>query len=391
MMKKKLYADYILMQLLYFVLMGTLISYGSYALLQLGYSASMAGIIMAIGSLLSAILQPIAANISDNSKRFSLFNVCIIISIICVLLSTATFVQRSASLLMTLSFIGITGTFTVLEPLINTVPAILKNNGIELNYGVGRAVGSLGYALANALLGILTGKFPYYVVFLCAIIASILLLLINIKANKDFLTISTVVEKQEEKESISYSQFLKRHKSFVVLMLCTTGIYLGFTMTDNMMILVVNNVGGNSSDLGMIMAFKACLEVPVIFFYDKLEKLSSPEKLLKVAAISFVLKAAILCFAKSVSMIYVAQLVQLSSLSLEIPAMVSYITKIMDKKEAVRGQALYITGITVASVLSSLVSGIISDIFSTNMMLIVAFSITTASVIAYLLVIDKTK
>lgn len=389
-MKKKLYFDYILMQLLYFVLMGVLVSYGSYALMQLGYSASLTGIIMALGSLLSAVLQPIAASVCDNSKRFSLFNVCIFISIICVLLSTVTFVQKSASLIMTLSFIGISGVFTVLEPLINTVPAILKNNGIVVNYGVGRAVGSLGYALANAALGVLTGIYPYHIVFLCAIIASVLLLIINTKANRDFLTIPKKVD-SSEKEKISYSQFLKRHKSFAILMVCTTGIYLGFTMSDNMMILVVNNAGGNSSDLGMIMAFKACLEVPVIFFYDRLEKLASPEKLLKIAAISFVLKGGLLCLAKSIPMIYVAQLFQLSSLSLEIPAMVAYITKIMDKKEAVRGQALYIMGVTVASVLSSLISGTIADLFSTSVMLLVAFALTAVSTIAYLIIIDKTK
>ena len=390
-MKKKLYIDYILMQLLYFVLMGIMCSYSSYALMNLGYSASFVGLIMALGSLLSALLQPIAASICDNSKKYSLFDVCVLIGIICSLLSIVTFVQKSASLIIIITIVGIAGTYTVLEPLINTVPAILKNNGIEVNYGVGRAAGSLGYALSNAVLGVLTGIYSYRVVFLCILIASILLFVVNLKANKDFLSIPKDIEKKTDKEEISYSQFLKRHKSFIVLMICTTGIYLGYTMSDNMMILAVTNVGGDSSDLGMIMAFKACLEVPVIFFYDKLEKLATPEKLLKIASISFIAKALLLYLAKSVTMIYIAQLFQLTSLSLEIPSMVSYITKIMDEKEAVRGQALYIMGVTIASVLSSLISGTISDIFSTSTMLLVALSITGISAIMHIIFIDKTK
>lgn len=390
-MKKKLYIDYILMQLLYFILLGILISYGSYALLKLGYSASITGIIMALGSLLSAILQPIAANISDNSKRFSLFNICVIISASCIILSIIMLPQKSASLIMTLSFIGISGIATVLEPLVNTVPTILNNSGIQLNYGVGRAVGSLGYAFANAVLGILTGKYSFRVVFLSSLIASVLSLVVNVKANKDFLSIPSKVNKQDNENEITYSQFLKRHKSFLLLMICTTGIYLGFTMSDNMMILVVENAGGNGSDLGMIMAFKACLEVPVIFFYDRLEKLASPEKLLKIAALSFLIKSGLLCLAKSITMVYAVQLFQLTSLSLEIPAMVSYANSIMDKKEAVRGQALFIMGVTIASVISSLISGVISDLFSTTMMLFVAFVVTLISTIFFIIIIDKTK
>lgn len=391
-MKNKLYLDYILMQLLFFVLMGVLMSYGSVALLALGYSASEIGFIMAISSLLSALLQPFVANLSDNSNKLSLFNICVIVSIISVILSTLSYVQNNSSLIMTVVFTGLLAIYSIIEPLINTIPSILENNGIKINFGVGRAIGSFGYALANGVLGILTTKFDYPIIFVSTIVSSILLLLIAIKTNKDSQVLPSIHKIKDKSETITYKQFLSNHKSFLLFMLCVGGIFFGYCLDENQMIYIVTNLGGTSSDLGLTLAYKACLEVPVIFFYDRIEKLiGSPEKVLKIAGVAFAIKLGLFCTAKSVAMLYVCQTFQLFSLSLIVPAVVSYTNKICSANEATRGQALFITIRTISAVISSLIGGVIIDALSVEIMLLIAFISTTISAICLLIYLNKKK
>ena len=387
-MEKRLFTDYVLLQLLFFILMGTFCGYGSYLLIQFGFSTSVTGIIMSVGFIASALIQPIFASIVDNSKESALFNVCAFISMSVLILSVLAYTQIMANIMLALMYICLNALYSCFEPLLNSIPIILANNGYRINYGVGRAVGSLGYASATAMLGLLTAKLPYKVILLVAITTCIILTVVCLAASKNFSSIKTQVNTPRQ-DTISSSQFLSRHRSFLLLMLLTIGIYYSFTMVDNMMYLVVENVGGTSKQQGLIMSFKAILEIPIIFFYDRIEKRFSAKTLLKVAAISFVIKSLLYYISADITLIWIAQLTQLTSLALEIPAMVSYINSIMDKKELVRGQALFVMSITIASVLSGFSSGIIIDNYSVKTMLLICLIVSTVSAIAYPFVIDK--
>lgn len=387
-MEKRLFTDYVLLQLLFFILMGTFCGYGSYLLIQFGFSTSVTGIIMSVGFIASALIQPIFASIVDNSKESALFNVCAFISMSVLILSVLAYTQIKANIMLALMYICLNALYSCFEPLLNSIPIILANNGYRINYGVGRAVGSLGYASATAMLGLLTAKLPYKVILLVAITTCIILTVVCLAASKNFSSIKTQVNTPRQ-DTISSSQFLSRHRSFLLLMLLTIGIYYSFTMVDNMMYLVVENVGGTSKQQGLIMSFKAILEIPIIFFYDRIEKRFSAKTLLKVAAISFVIKSLLYYISADITLIWIAQLTQLTSLALEIPAMVSYINSIMDKKELVRGQALFVMSITIASVLSGFSSGIIIDNYSVKTMLLICLIVSTVSAIAYPFVIDK--
>lgn len=387
-MKNKFFINYILLQFLFFIIMGVFCGYGSYLLINFGFSTTATGIIMSVGSICSAIIQPIFASLVDNSKKYTLFDACTFISALLIILSILGYMQINAGIIIILIYIGITATYNCFESLINSVPIVLANNGYQINYGIGRATGSLGYAVATAVLGLLTANFSFKIILIVSILTSILLLIVSLVSAKNFASINSKTEKQE---TISYTEFLKRHKSFLLLMLLTICIYFSFTMVDNRMDIIVGSVGGTSKQQGLIMSFKAMLEIPIIFFYKKIEDKFSAKTLLKVAAFSFALKSFLYYISTDITLIWITQLTQITSIALEIPAMVSFINSLMDKKELVRGQALFVMSISIASVLSSFFSGIIIENFSIKTMLLICFIVSTISSLIFPFVIDRIK
>jgi PPP family 3-phenylpropionic acid transporter len=90
-------------------------------------------------------------------------------------------------------------------------------------------------------------------------------------------------------------------------------------------------------------------------------------------------------------MIYFAQLFQLISFGLFLPVMVMFINEVMSKGEAVRGQAFFTMMSTVASIIGSLIGGVILDISGAKMLTLIATIITAAGTVILIMSIDKVK
>ncbi|MDE8735397.1 MFS transporter, partial [Eubacteriales bacterium DFI.9.88] len=89
-----------------------------------------------------------------------------------------------------------------------------------------------------------------------------------------------------------------------------------------------------------------------------------------------------ICYlAGSVAMIFVAQFFQLVSFALFLPAMVHFIDEVMSKGEAVKGQALFTTIITITTVFSSLIGGMIIDASGAKMLTMVSTLATAAGAV----------
>lgn len=117
---------------------------------------------------------------------------------------------------------------------------------------------------------------------------------------------------------------------------------------------------------------------------------SSPgELLLKVASVGFAVKIAMCYIATSVTMVYIAQFFQLISFGLFLPAMVNFIDEIMSKGEAVKGQAFFTTMVTVTSMISSLIGGVILDLSGAKMLTLVATVATALGALIIIASVDR--
>ena len=81
------------------------------------------------------------------------------------------------------------------------------------------------------------------------------------------------------------------------------------------------------------------MAAPAIFFYNKIRKLSSDTNLLKVAAVSFLIKAVGFYFAGNIATVYLLEFLQISSYALLAPAQVYYAKEKVNVNDMIKGQA----------------------------------------------------
>ena len=123
--------------------------------------------------------------------------------------------------------------------------------------------------------------------------------------------------------------------------------------------------------------------------FTRLKRRFSCQLLLKVAAAGFTVKIAMCWLAGSVAMLYAAQAFQLVSFALFLPGMVYFTGENMSPGEAVRGQALFTTMITVTTIFSSLLGGWILDVSGAKMLTFIATLATAAGAVIVFAVVDR--
>lgn len=395
----------------YWMYYGVACSFASAFLLARGYSNAEIGLILAVGNILAVFLQPLIADLADRSKKLSLIGVTQLSAVLLMILTLLLFVMKQKSAALWVVYVLIMAWMTSLQPLFNSLTFKLEETGVHINFGACRSVGSLAYAVLCGFLGTLVEAKGVDVLPLSGEIVLVMLLasLAAVKMQFDRMMkeknkAGTVTDTkdgrlpaaehsdiEEAEEEINLSLFVKRNKLFVILNLAVIGVFFSNSILNNFMLQVVEGVGGTSEDMGRIFSVMAFLEIPALFFFDNIRKRFSCQLMLKFAAICFTLKILLIYLAESVTMIYVAHLLQTFSFGLFLPAMVSFIGEVMAKGEAVKGQALYTVMTTVAATLASVLGGIMLDASGPGFMLLVSTVATGLGALVLVLIVDRIK
>ena len=392
----------------YWMYYGVAGSFASAFLLARGYSNAEIGIILAVGNILAVFLQPLIADLADRSKKLSLIGVTQLSAVLLMVLTGLLFVMKQKSAALWVVYMFIMAWMTTLQPLFNSLAFKLEETGVHINFGACRSVGSLAYAVLCAFLGTLVEAKGVGVLPLSGEIVLLMLLaslwvtktqfdrMVGEKTGKQAVSVlgecgHVPVADAEEAEEINLALFVKRNKLFVVLNLAVIGVFFSNSILNNFMLQVVEGVGGTSEDMGRIFSVMAFLEIPALFFFDKIKERFSCQLILKFAAICFTLKVLLIYLAGSVTMIYVAHLLQTFSFGLFLPAMVSFIGEVMAKGEAVKGQALYTVMTTASSMLASVLGGIMLDVSGPGFMLLVSTIVTGLGALVLVLIVDRIK
>ena len=405
-MEKRLNVSYAGIQATYWMVYAVVGSFASVFLLARGYSNSEIGVILAVANVVAVVLQPMVADFADRSKKVSLVGLIEIMTIVMMLFMVGLFVFQQKSLALSVIFLMLLAWHTSLQPLINSLNFKLEESGVKINFGVARSMGSLFYSILCAFMGTLVETYSVSIMPVSGVVV-ILMLMASLLATKKMFdkaaaaklsggskeaTIATVKEAAEdEAEEINLIDFLKRNKVFLILNIGVLGIFFSNNVLNNYMIQIVTNVGGDSEDMGRILSIMAFLEIPLMVCAGFLRKKFSCELMLKVAAVGFTIKIALHYMATSVAMLYFAQLFQLISFGLFLPVMVMFINEVMSKGEAVKGQAFFTMMSTVASIIGSLVGGVILDLSGAKMLTLVATLITAAGTAILIMSVDKVK
>lgn len=384
----------------YWMIYGIVSSFASVFLLAKGYANVQIGMTLAAANILAVVLQPLTADLADRSAKVGVIGIASAMTVMMMVFTLGLFVFPGGGLALCVIFVLLIAWHTVLQPMYNSLTFKLEESGVPVNFGIARSVGSLAYSLLVAVLGTLVEHMGIMVLPATAEITCAMMLISLAMTWKTFQkarqmnaagekTQLNKNEGEEEHETITMRQFVARNRLFFLLNVGVVGLFFSNSILNNYMVQIVTDVGGTSEDMGRILGLMAFLEIPTMVVFSRLKKRFSCQSLLKVASVGFTLKILLCWLADSVAMLFAAQAFQLVSFALFLPGMVYFTGEIMSKGEAVRGQALFTTMITVTTIFSSLLGGWVLDVSGAKTLTFAATLATAAGAALIFAVIDR--
>lgn len=411
-MNKKITIKYVLLQGAYWAALCSLTGYAVTYMLALGYSNSYIGIALAISSIVTAFVQPMIANIADKNSKWSIRRVNTVLSVIMLSLSVVMIFYQTVSFALTLIICVISVANATMQPFLNTLAVKIQNAGISLNYGVCRATGSLSYAIVSVIIGKLMTILPPVVLPICSVILSIVLLAASLINGTERLADmpgasealepipdtsealesvpdEVILTREESVEATPLFIFMKRNVKFVIFLIGTVFVFYMHMVTSTYLIQIIQNVGGDSSNMGLSSTIAATLELPTMIGSAYLLRKFKVQTLLRVTAVFFSVKAVAMTWAVSVEMIYLAQIFQLAAYALYIPCSVYYVGHLFKDSDMNKAQSLTTTAMVIGSVFANFFSGILIDKYSVNTMMRISVVISFIGTIIMMLSIQK--
>ena len=380
---KPLTVPYAFIQAAFWMNFCTAVSFASVYLLGLSYNNSQLGLILALGNLLGAVLGPELSAVVDRSEKISAS----------LLIPPVLFLQ--AAFLLLLIFHPAKGFLTSVAYTLYIAFTLTVNSlnlklysdavyhGLSINYGFARGIGSAAYVLLSIFLGILIERIsirlvPISGLLMCALQFAAFCL---IRKKLPFSAPSADVSHRAS----SIFDFFRSNRRFSILLLGIALLFSSHNIIVTFLINITNNVGGDTGTMGLINGFMAAVEIPVMLFYQSLFGRFRPGRLMRVAFVFFILKAAAIAMAGSIPTLMAAFLLQAPSFALYTAAIVPYVNEVIPYEDSAKAQSLAYTMTSIGSVLASLIGGFLYDRTTVTNTLWISFGICfVAAVIAFL-------
>lgn len=186
-------------------------------------------------------------------------------------------------------------------------------------------------------------------------------------------------------------KFLLSNKRFCMILAGTVLMFFAHNTLCNFFINVVRNVGGSTSDMGMLNGLMALFETPVIFFYSRLTRRWKTSSVLRFAFLMFTVKAAALAAAASVGQIAAALLLQAPSFGLYTGGIVVYVNHTIAHEDSGKAQSLAFTMTMLSNVFASTISGHLYDVMPVSSVMWIAAAVCLAGSILAVLGVKTTK
>ena len=379
---RKLMIQYCILQGSYWASFCVIYAFATVFLLSRGFESSMIGVIIAAGNILGVVLQPMVASIADRSEKISLHKLTAMLSVIMILLLVLLYFVPNGLLAVAVLFL-LTDTFLqVIQPLINSVSVYYVNQGVSVDFGSARGIGSLSYAAASYILGIVVEKFGTRSILMTGILVALVLLVTVLSMPVlSSSAASRLGEKEPEQNDAGLIVFAGRYKNFMLTLAGITLLFTFHNMNNAYLIKVIENVGGTSADMGRMLSIAAVTELPVMFLFSRISKHFKSSTLLMVSSAFFAIRAAGFMLAGNVMTMYLAAMLQIGSVALYIPSSVYYVNETMLDQDKFKGQAVMTATNTLGGVFGSLFGGFLIDNAGVGAMNTVCFAMAAAGAV----------
>ena len=379
---------------------------------SLGYSNAELGIVLACGTLLGSLLGPWLSSAIDRSTEDRITASTVMppvlaaeaAALIVLMFMSGKGVVTSAAYAM---FIG-------LSTSVNSLNLRLYTDGVycgyEIDYGIARSMGSIGYVVTSFIAGLLCEQISPRIVPAAGLVICIAQY-ISFRRYSRYLTEefpgagyrADDIKGEENtadaestgnaagREALPMWQFLLSNRRFCMILAGTVLMFFAHNTLCNFFINVVRNAGGNTGDMGMLNGLMALFETPVIFFYSRLTHRWKTSSVLRFAFLMFTVKAAALAAAASVGQLAAALLLQAPSFGLYTGGIVVYVNHTISHEDSGKAQSLAFTMTMLSNVFASTISGHLYDTIPVSSVMWIAAAVSLAGSILAVMGVKTTK
>lgn len=359
LMKKSITAAYAGAQGLHWAAYCGVISLAGIYLQAKGFDTAQVGFVLALATIAPALIQPFLAASADRSARLSLRAYLTILSVLAISCSLLLFLFDLPDFVVLSVFLLASVLIHLLEPLLNSIASYSFRNGIPLDFGISRSMGSIAFAFTSLGLGYAAKHLGGDSIVLFSGLLTALFLVCLFLLPKMPPEGSAGKESETAIKSCSVAQFLIRYPRYVWTMVGFFFIAAFHVMTETYLINMMERIGGDSSHVGVAMLVANASEFIVIFFFERIRKLLSSGKWLIVAAFFFAVKALLFHLAPSVPMMYLAQALESVTYGIYAPSIVHFADEEIAPADSVKGQSIWIAIFTLGGSLGNYAGGFI--------------------------------
>jgi len=368
------------------------------------------GIVLSLSSILSIIMQPAVSAFADKSKKKTVRNIILSIILIVIALAVILNIWSNSFILIASIYVLINALQITLIPLLNSIALEFMNNGYPFNFGLARGTGSVAFAVTSFFLGHAISRFSAAIILPLFLISNVLFFLAayiyRIKGfkmeQKDSVAIdsngtSAISSKSSSSDSTSEQPasilgFFIKYKRFTLLLIGVAMAFYSHSLINTYLINIIENVGGDSADMGLSLTIAAGLELPMMAAFTIIVRKVKCGKLIRLSGFFFLLKALAIWIAPNVMAIHFSQALQMLSFALFTPASVYYVNSIINEEDRNKGQAMLgVATVGVAGTIANISGGKLLDISGVSNMLMLGTIVAFIGFIVIFFSTDKSK
>lgn len=352
-------------------------------LTSVGYSKSVIGFVMATLATTSIVVQPLYGYLSD--KVFDIKKiifVCMAVASIAVAM-----IPLAAKNVITLFILCvIIGASEYCLASLVDCWCIKLSEKHPVNYGVGRAVGSSGYAITALLFGFVFARVDMQITFYLHFIACALCLVLIAKTQG----VPPIKRKEiapKKKSTLKKDvAILLKDRQYVIFVICAAMTFIGSSATISFTINLLELQGGTAEHLGYALFMQAGFEVPFMMMSGWLIKKFNIKFLLLFALFAYVIKYLAPALMPSVWGIIAVQSLQGLSFGIFLPAAMKYLALIapdgLKNTATTLAVAIYVG---IGNIAGNALGGLVADHLGVRMVYILAAILAAFSAVTFLL------
>ena len=395
MNQKDITLQYTFIQTTFWMGFAAISAFASVYLLSMGISNSVIGLVISLGAMASAVLQPVVGNLVDNHPKVTLKKVMSTAAAFAVIIAMLLYPFAKASAMVIAVLYGMLILIIQFgQPFSNAIGMAGQNARYKLLFGPARALGSLGYALVAYLLGIVTVKMgPHIVPLFVAVIflvhfLSVVIFPVN---EKQEVKVSPEESQEQNSKSTTVIGFLKKYKSFLIMLIGLVFIYFSHVVLNSFALQIITPRGGTSANMGTATAISAGIELVPMIFFPVIRKKVKINHMLRLSVMFFTLKVLFTYLADNVIEYYAAQAFQMLGWGVMAVAIVYFVNENISEHDQAQGQAFAGMALTVGNVIGGLFGGVIIDAAGINALLLTALASGTIGTAIFWLGIGRSE